>query len=177
MKYKSRFRFHASGFTLVELVVYLGILTLLVIGTVRLVLGVSFNAAEVKSERSVMSNGNLAVETLAREIRLAYDVATSSSTFGSSPGTLVLRTFVSTSSAATTTRSFFLSGARLARQDGAGPVELLTSKDTTITALTFWHLSTTTSGLITVKISLEAGLGRFKEAQVFYDSAVLRNKY
>ena len=77
MKYKSRFRFHASGFTLVELVVYLGILTLLVIGTVRLVLGVSFNAAEVKSERSVMSNGNLAVETLAREIRLAYDVATS----------------------------------------------------------------------------------------------------
>lgn len=157
--------------------VYLGILTLLVIGTVRLILSVSFNAAEIKSERSVTSNGELAMETLAREVRLAYDVATSSSIFGTSPGTLVLKTFVSTSSVATTTRSFFLSGARLARQDGAGPVELLTSKDTTISTLTFWHLSTTTSSLITVKISLEAGQGRFKEAQVFYDSAVLRDKY
>ncbi len=166
-----------AGFTLVELVVYLGILILLAVGTVRLVLGVSFNAAEVRSERRVRANGELVMEILTREVRQAYDVDASSSVFGTSPGKLVLKTFVSTSSPATTTRSFFLSGTRFARQDGQSPPELVTSQDVTINNLTFWHLSTTTSSLITAKINLEAGQGRFKEEQTFYGSAVLRNKY
>lgn len=165
------------GFTLMELIVYIGILALIGVASVRLILSVAFNAAEVKAERALTASAEVAVETLTREIRQAYDFDLGGSVFGQNPSTLVLKTYVTPESSATTTRTFYLSSSRLARQDAGTAPEFITSGDVKITGLTFWRLSTTTSSLITVKISLEAGEGRFKESQNFYDSAVLRAKY
>ena len=166
-----------KGFTLIELVVYIGILALIGVAAVRLILSVSFNAAEIKAERALTASAEAAIETLTREIRQAYDVDLGASVFGANPSTLALKTFVFPSSPDTIVRTFSLSGSRLARQDGLAPAEPITSQDVTITNLTFWHLSTATSDLITVKMSLESGQGRFKETQTFYDSTVLRSKY
>src|SRR3989338_990003 len=166
-----------KGFTLIELVVYIGILALIGVAAVRLILSVSFNAAEIKAERALTASAEAAIEILTREIRQAYDVDSGASVFGANPSTLVLKTYVSPESPATTTRTFYLSSSRLARRDAGGGPEFITSGEVKITELTFWRLSATTSSLITVKISLEAGEGRFNESQNFYDSAVLRAKY
>ena len=165
------------GVTLIELVVYLGILALIGVVAVQLVLSISFNAAEVQSERKIISNGEVAMESLLREIRQAYDLETAASVFGTDPSTLVLKTFTSPLSQDITARSFFLSGESLARQDTGSPAEFITSSDVKVTEFIVWQNANVASTLITVKIRVEAGAGRFKEDKNFYGSAVLRAKY
>ncbi len=165
------------GFTLIETIVYVTILALISVVAVRLVLAVSINTAEIRSERKIISNGELALETLIREIRQASAIAISPSVLGTSPGTLVLTTIASPGSSVAVTRTFSLSGSRLSRQDDSNPSEFITSSDVSITQLTFWHAATTTSSLITIQLTLEAGQGRFKESKSFYGSAVLRSGY
>ena len=165
------------GFTLLEILVYVAILALIATAAVRLVLAVSINASEVRSERKIIANGELAMETLVREVRQASDLEAALSVFGTSPGTLALTTVSVPEGSAVVTRKFSMSAFRLSRQDGSSAAEFITSPDVTITNLTFWQGATTTSKLITVKLTLEAGQGQFKESKTFYGSAVLRSGY
>ena len=165
------------GFTLIEMLVYVSMLVLLTVGVIRLVLTLSFNFAEIRVERRLMASSDLALETLVREIRLASSVVTSSSVFGTSPGKLVISTFRSPTDLTPVVRTFTINASRLTSQDDSGPQEFLTPPEVQITNLTFWHLATTTSRLVTVKIILEAGQGRVLESKTFYDSAVLRQNY
>jgi len=165
------------GFSLIETVVYVALFGLITIGVLRLVLGVSFNAAEIRSERRIASAGELGLETLGREIRAASEVTLASSVFGSSPGTLTLKTVTSPSDATEVIRTFSLSSSRLTRQDASGPEEFLTPADVNITNLTFWHSATSTSEMVSFQVTIEAGQGRAFESKTFYGSAVLRERY
>src|SRR3989344_5873245 len=112
-----------KGFTLIELVVYIGILALIGVAAVRLILSVSFNAAGIKAERALTASAEAAIEILTREIRQAYDVDSGASGFGANPSTLVLKTFFSPERPPPPSWSFFFSSPRLAGGDAGGVPE------------------------------------------------------
>ncbi len=79
-----------QGFTLFEIIVYLGISTVLLFSILQI--GQNFIRANIKSqlERSISENGRLAFHQLSLKIRGADDVTTAGSTFNVHPGVVTL---------------------------------------------------------------------------------------
>lgn len=166
-----------KGFTLLEVLIYLAILALITTGAVRLLLSSSFNLAEARSERKIISTGENVMENMLREIRLSSSVVAGSSVFASNPGTLALTTLTSPGSGTETTKVFAISGGRITKQVGGGAAEFVTPIEAVVTDLTFWRSVSAHSDLVRIKITIEAGQGRSKETATFYGSAVLRRGY
>ena len=79
-----------SGYSLLELLVYVALFSALSVLLVKsLVTSLSVYAA-AQSYRRVQSEGQLVMDQLVREVRNATSVTVAASTFGTSPGVLVL---------------------------------------------------------------------------------------
>lgn len=165
------------GFSLLEVIVYIGVLVLIVAGAVRLTISSSFNLGEIRAEREIFADGEFAMQTIIRDIRLASAVVTAGSAFGANPGALQLTTLQKPGSSTEATKTFSVSGARLTRQIDSYATEFLTSPRVRIIDLTFWRSSNTYSNLIRIKLTLEAGRGRSLERATLYGAAVLRGGY
>ena len=164
------------GFTLLEVLLYVLILAVLTGAIIRVLLTSGASISELRSERRIAAAGELALETLIREIRQASDVLGTSS-FGVNPGTLSLRTVQSPGSSSVVTRTFSLVSGRLAKQDDSGAPELISAPEVSITNLTFWQQATTSSAIVSVKMTLQSGRDQSLESKTFYGSAILREKY
>lgn len=165
------------GFSLLEAIVYIGVLALIVAGAVRLTLSSSFNLGEIRAEREIFADGEFAMQSMIREIRLASAVVTAVSVVGTNPGTLVLTTLQEPGSSTEATKTFSVASERLTRQTDFSAAEFLTSPRVRITDLTFWRSLNTYSNLIRIKLTLEAGRGRSLERATLYGAAVLRRGY
>jgi len=165
------------GFTLIEALIYIFVLLILVSGTVTAISILSQSGYGLRAERRIINAGEASAETLTREIRQASDVLLPSSTLGSSPGVLALRTVQSPGSQTPVTRTFSLLNSRLQKQDDSGAPEFLTGPEATITELFFWHSVTGASALVTFKFTVESGQGAAFKQKTFYGSAILRAKY
>jgi type II secretory pathway pseudopilin PulG len=154
------------GYTLLEIVVYIAILAIIVVLSLGSILS-TYNAfGRIKIERKLVTNGEVAMERLVREIRAATSTKPSS-VFSVHPGNLVLNTG----------ESFALSDGILQIQEGAGPAQNLTSSDVSITKLIFYATSTAVSKMINIEITIEGGVGKLLRNKTFYGGAVMRGAY
>lgn len=87
---KNIIRRAVQGFTFLEVILYLGIATFVLLAILQI--GQNFIVSNVKAERqaAIMQNGRLAFHQLTFEIRGADNVLTGSSTFNVHPGVLTL---------------------------------------------------------------------------------------
>jgi type II secretory pathway pseudopilin PulG len=154
------------GYTLIELVVYLGLLAFLMIFVVSGIIATYRAFMSARIEQSIVVNGDEALATITRDLRKSSSINTASSVLGTSPGVL-----------ATNNKTYSLSGGRLQAQQGS-TIQPLTGKNVTITNLTFYRAATTLgTELVTIRMTIRAGTGVLQRSKQYYASILLRGGY
>lgn len=158
-----------TGYTLLELLVYASLLALMIVLMANSAASLSHIIAEAKTERTVRSSAESAIERIAREVRFANTVNMGASTLNVHPGTLVLTTIDPFTEAAQTI-TITVTSNRVSVQKNTNPLEYLTSDDTTVTNLVFRRM---TNGTVSETIRVELTIG----GENFYATTVLRRSY
>ena len=166
---------NANGFTLIELIIYIGISAIILLGIATL-FGLLFSAqTSSRAVAEVDEQGQAAMTVITQSVRNAAVITFPAK--GSSSSTLIIQP-LATSTATTT---FNLSGTSLQIKEGAPPPVSLTASDTSVTALTFTNLTATgTPGIVRIQFTLNHIKNQLATSTVydytgtFYDSASLR---
>ncbi|HUD04095.1 MAG TPA: prepilin-type N-terminal cleavage/methylation domain-containing protein [Candidatus Paceibacterota bacterium] len=161
------------GFTLVETLVYIGILVVLFLALTNAIIVVSRSYNNLVGQRAVAASIISTYDRLAREIRNATSIDTADSTFNSSPGTLAI--FVGTGSSQIT-RKFYLSGGAVAVSDNGVFEGNLTSAQASTTSLIFRLLTATTTDAVRVQMTISPTTTPSQTVTV-YDTFVVRSTY
>lgn len=162
------------GFTLIELVVYISIVSGVLL--IAVVLSIDLLRGRAKSTSLIVVNQNarLALERMTAAIRNANLVNAGSSTFGSHPGSLSLQM----PDSAVNPTVFDVSGGAMRVTEGTGSAQSLTSPDIEVTSLLFTYLNQTGSEGIRISLELRrvnpAGVQEFNVQQSYVASAIVR---
>lgn len=160
-----------KGFTLLELVIYVSILSLLMITVVTVLISMSQAYTTLKTSKNLNHAAVVSLERITREIRSAKSVIEGQSVFDSTPGRLYLQTSVST------TTEFYIDEGLLKVDINDVYQGPLTTEDVTINSLVFTFSTTTNSQAVGVSLILESGVGERFRSEHFYSTVVLRGSY
>jgi type II secretory pathway pseudopilin PulG len=160
-----------KGFSLVETVVYIGMVIVILVALVNMLLSMSRAYGYLKYSRHLQSSATASVDRMARDIRNSVSIDVVQSTLDSNPGILTLNT-TTEAGAAQTFQYYISSGVIHVKQDGVdlGP---LTLPDVTVNSLIFRKIETGISQAVKIEMTLTAGT----RTANFYDTAILRGSY
>lgn len=160
-----------KGFTLVEMLVYVGLMVVVLVALVNMLLSMSKAYGYLKYSKHLQTSAVTSLDRMVRDIRNAVSVNVAQSTLDSSPGVLTINT-TTVSGTAQTFKYYISGGAVKVVQDGAdlGP---LTLPDVTVNSLIFRKIETGISQAIKIELTLTAGT----RTANFYDTAILRGSY
>lgn len=164
------------GYSLIETVVYTAILAALSVFVANTLLA-SFGALKAaRANRRVVLSSETALERITREGRLASSVDENQSTLNQNPSTLVLNSVVSAGDSTPSSKSFFVSGGRLAFQQDGGEIKFITSPNADVSSFVVTKIDSLHSQLVKINLSINSS-GRSPVDRSFYASAVLRGGY
>lgn len=153
-----------KGYTLLEIVIYVGILAVIAVMALGSILSVYKAFGKTKVERKLALNGDVAMERMLRDIRSATSTDIAASVFKTHPGILKIGG-----------TQFSLSG-QVLQVAVSGQAADLTS-DVDVSNLVFYRTVSANSEIIKIEMTLRAGTGIFQKSKNFYGSAVLRGIY
>lgn len=160
------------GFTLVEMLIYTAILAGISILVVQGMYVVTKSFTALRVSRDINSSGTILLERLTREIRSAYDVDTTSSTLGSSPGRLTLNT--KDSSGSNTTVEFYVEDNMVKIKEGGVAQGAVTTANTEVTNFVLREIVGANSKAIKVEVTLSETRAGTTQARNFYSTVLLR---
>ncbi len=165
------------GFTLIELVVYIGILAVVALVVTNSILILNRTLASFRLERRVISSGETAMRRITRELRLANDIH-ASSTLGVSPGVLSLASQESEEDSTAKDVMIYVSGGELILRRATSSAAALTASGVTVTNLTFRQITNgTVSKAVKVELTLSSSAGSASTTKNYYTTAGLRGSY
>lgn len=141
------------GFSLVEMLLYLGILSIISSALVLTGNALMRNYIRIAATEDVMESGSVALERMTREVRFAGAIDLAHSTLNSNPGVLTLLTF--DASGSPTTVAFSLSGGRLMMTLGTNAPTPLTKTGITVTNLQFTRAVSAQTEGVGIALTLE----------------------
>ena len=161
------------GFTLVEMIIYIGLFALLSILAVNATIMVMRSFYMLRITQNISQSATTALERMTREIRNAYSIDVANSTFNASPGRLTLQT--KDDFGALTTVEFYVdAGNQLNRRIGDADKGSLMGKGVTLTNLVFRSMTNTNSKAIKIEMTLQDSHSTIAKTVKFYDTIVLR---
>ncbi|MBI2052873.1 MAG: prepilin-type N-terminal cleavage/methylation domain-containing protein [Candidatus Ryanbacteria bacterium] len=128
------------AFSLIEIIIYLAILGLVVVGFGTYVLSISSSRQKTDVVVKVQANARISLDTIAQKIRAARSINIGSSVFNTDPGVLSLA--MSDASKNPTIINLDRDNGILQVQEGAGSPAAVTSKEVAITNLVFTNIAT-----------------------------------
>ncbi|MFA6474699.1 MAG: prepilin-type N-terminal cleavage/methylation domain-containing protein [Patescibacteria group bacterium] len=156
---------HTTGFTLIELIVYIAIASILILTAAGFIQSILQIQRTQKIASLLEANGNNAMRRITQAVRNADSITLP--TTGTSGTTLTVATY----SGPTNPTSYTLSGGQLREQLGAGSVTPITSTEVTVSALSFYNLSrAATPGAVRIQYTVTYGT----QSKTFYGTATLR---
>lgn len=165
-----------TGFTLIEMVVYTAIFAVMTVLIINSLLIVTKSLGSIWLTRDINSSAQIALERMAREIRLADSIDQGTSVFGVNPGRLKLNT-IDPETSAVGTVEFFISNNRLMITEG-GITESLTGQDLEVSNLIFTSISASTiSKAVKIDLEIKGQWVGGEKTEKFYDTLVLRRSY
>ncbi len=173
--FRAKARYSCAGFSLVETIIYIGLLILIIVAVVNMLIGMSKAYGFMRLSTQIQTSAIDSLDRVVREIRNAKSVDTAGSTLGTSPGVLTLNSTDDTGSAVT--YQFLVSGGVLRiKQNGVdqGP---LTLPNVTVSNLVFQRMATGVSQAVKIEMTLVAGSGSMTRTAKFYGTAILRDSY
>lgn len=163
------------GFTLIEMLVYVAIVTVISVLVVGVLVSLSKSYAQLKITQSINESATSALNRMLLEIRQAYDVDTVASTFNVHPGQLTLDTTDILGN--NTEVSFLVSAGQIRVLENGIDAGVLTRANVQITSLIFEHLINGESEAVRVWMVLKGSIGKVTKEEVFSTAAVLRGSY
>jgi type II secretory pathway pseudopilin PulG len=159
------------GFTLLEVLIYIGILLL----ALTVVVGIFFSLNTVfernRVERTLAHAAQSVLDRVIYDAYRATTVDTLNSVLNASSSRLTL-----TQGAATTTAFYIATGTVMVAVNGVEEGPLLPS-DVSVDALTFHHFANTFSEAVRVGLTLSVSSKAASTTQTFYTTVVLRSSY
>lgn len=126
-----------NGFTLVEIIVYIFVVAVILVGVTYYAIDVIGAQTKARSYQEVQQNARFAIKRITQEIRAADDLNEGSSVFGTNPGTLSLVHQDPTKDPTV----FAVTGGRMTITQGTSGPYYLTSDKVTVTDFTLTNLS------------------------------------
>jgi len=167
----------ARGFTLIELVVYVALLSVISLVTVNSILILNRTLVSFRLERRLTISADTAMRRIGRELRLANDIY-ASSTLGVSPGVLSLNSQESEEDAAPKDVMMYMNGDRLVLRRATSSIVFLTAGGVTVSSLVFRQINNgTASKSVKVELTLSASAGSASTTKNYYTTIVLRGSY
>ena len=163
---------NSSGFTIVEMVVYVAVLALIVAGVVNMILAVSSTFSELRATRQLNRSASVVLDRFVRDVRDAESVVVGSSVFDIHPGELVLSYGVGSPQV-----RLYVDGGTMKIDRGGGYEGDLTVPGVSVTNFMFRHITNSTSESARLEITLESVSGKASKTETFYTTAVVRGAY
>ncbi|MFC1687409.1 PilW family protein [Patescibacteria group bacterium] len=138
---------NTSGFTAIELIIYLSIVTIAALVFTSFMTDVTKNAVQSKISKEVQQNARFMISRITQEIRSATDIDIAQSILDNDHGKLSLITSSGTS-------TFLWNNERAVYDDGSGPVDLSTDS-VGVTSLRFEK----DGNAITVALTVQQKIG------------------
>jgi prepilin-type N-terminal cleavage/methylation domain-containing protein len=164
-----------KGFSLIEMIVYVVILSFLILVLINTLHSVMVTYRHVRVQRAIETSAFTALERVTKEIRNGISIDTSNSTFNSTNGKLTLSTKSPTE--VTKTVALYLDQGVLKISENGTYTGQLTASSTTITDFTLVHITQEETEAIKITLTLQAGSGAYIKREDFYTTAVLRGTY
>lgn len=158
-----------SGFSLLEMLIYMTLLLVVSVAAVSLILSLSKTVQSYHLEQSVMRNSTNVLEQLLVDIRAAHSVDTTNSVFNETDGVLVLDT-------ETETITYRIQTGGVARAVG-GTTTLLQSDKVETTQLEFTHIDNGRSAYVQVDMMTIATSSEATSSRQYTAGAVTRAMY
>jgi len=163
------------GFTLMEMIIYVTIVSVIFVLVVNTLLILSRSYKSIKLTNDVNNSATISLERIIREIRFSNSVNTGSSILDTNPGKLVLNT--TDVSGSPQTLNFYIEDGILKLDKDTTFFGNLTRDNVEVTNLIFRHINASTSEAIKVEMELTGTEGNATKVESFYTSAVLRGSY
>ena len=162
------------GFSLVEMLIYIAIVSATFLLIVNVCLTLSRSYASLRSAKEIQSAVGTGMETIVRETRGALSVDLAGSALGTHPGRLKLNTVFN--GVASVVELYATSSRIMMDRDGVfqGP---LSPENVTVTNLIFRRMASSTIEAVKIDLTLQAGTGSTTRTEAFYDTVVLRGSY
>lgn len=164
-----------KGFTLIEMIIYTAILSLIFVFVINTLLIISRSYRTIKLINDINNSASLSFERLVREIRLAESVNVPQSTLETSPGILVLNT--TDKLGEPIVLKFYIDQNALKLDEGGILSGALTRDNIVVSNLIFDHIISSTSEAVKIWMELSSDNEGVNKVESFYTTAVLRSSY
>ncbi len=159
-----------KGFTLIEILFYIALLIILM-GVMITSMFSLFNAFEKnRTERALTHAATIVLERIVREARFANYIHEGLSSFGTSPGKLVLVESAKQS-------DFYVSGGAIMYAENSIDIGPLTPSNVLVEDIVFTHLENSVTEAVHIELTLSVREKAASTTKKFYTSAVLRRSY
>ena len=159
-----------SGYSLVEMLIYVAILTIVSILVVNTILSFTRSYRDLEALRVVEHSGIDSMERMTRDIRAATGVDIGNSVFNTSPGVL---TIVTTANSVSTTTKFYLDNGVLKVDINGTLSGPLTLTSASITNLTFRRLVSGISEAVKIDMTIQATVGNTTKVRTYHSTIML----
>jgi type II secretory pathway pseudopilin PulG len=159
-----------DGYSLVEMVIYISILTLIFVFAVNTLLSYSQSYRVLSALRVAEHSGVDAMERITRDIRSATSVDSVNSTFGTSPGVLTL---VETTLGVSTTTKFYAQNGILKVDINGVYFGPLTLSNASTTNLVFTLLDNTESVAVKVDVTSQGTVGNITKSKTYHSTIIV----
>lgn len=164
-----------TGYTLVEMIIYVAVLSLLSSVLFASVMMVIQSFTRARAVRDLAESGRGTMERITREVRRATAINDAGSVFANPAGQLQLST--TNEAGGATTLTLAKNGDDLTIQEGTGsPINLL-SGQVAVNGLTFHKWATSTASAIRIDLALTDDRLPGVEPVMFHTTVVLRGSY
>jgi len=164
-----------KGSSLIELLVYIFLLSVIVLILINTVMAMVISHRNIKIIRTIESSAASSMERMTREIRNAISVDVGSSILNTNPGKLVLNT-LDVGGGAKIVEFYVDNGILKVKEQGVyrGP---LSATRTRVNNLVFRQIDSTNSEAVIIEMQLEATTSQRVVNHNFYDTVILRGSY
>jgi prepilin-type N-terminal cleavage/methylation domain-containing protein len=163
--------FKKRGFSLVEMLIYVSILSIFTVAMVSVILSFTQSYRTLLALRNVDNTAIDAMERMSRDIRNASSIDTANSTLGSNPGVLTL---VSTSGSLSTTTKFYLQGGVLKMDVNGSYYGPLSVGGSSVTKLIFTKLSSSISSAVKIDLTITSTVGPIIKTKQYHATVMLK---
>ncbi len=163
------------GFSLVEVIVYVGLFTLLSVLAMNALFQTVNAFNNLRISRDINDSSVTVMERLTRDIKSARSIDLANSTFNASPGRLTLET-LNASGTPMTVEYFVSDNILFVRENGVLAGSLM-SAGTRVDALIFRYITSGATLGVKTELHIYSSRGVVSDVDHFYNTSVLRGSY
>lgn len=164
-----------SGFSLLEMIVYIGLFSLLALTISSSMLQTVRGFNHLRASRDINDSSIMIMERLSDDIKNSVSIDMANSTFGATPGRLTLNTV--NASGTPMVIEYYVSGNILRIKENSVDIGSLMVSAARIEALVFYLINTGNTTGVKIELHLKSTRGIVSANDHFYNTSMLRGTY